>query len=89
MKISPAISVNKKFTAISDFWPPNGKEGSQNWDPVDAATPTLWLPRSWGDGGSKVNKEIGLAQVAEVHMKEMNSVSPEACIFPNTDCSIP
>jgi len=31
---------------------------------------------------AKVNEEENLPQIAEVHMKEMNSVSPEACIFP-------
>ena len=39
MKIYPAISVNKKCPVISDFWPPNVNEGSQNSDPADAATP--------------------------------------------------
>ena len=25
-------------------------------------------------------------QIAEVHMKRMNSVSPEACLFPYIEC---
>ena len=36
MKISPVLSRN--VTAISDFWPPNVNEGSQIFDPGDAAT---------------------------------------------------
>ena len=40
--ISPAISINKDVTAISDFRPPNVNEVSQKgnnaWDPRDGTT---------------------------------------------------
>ena len=42
--------------------------------------------RSWGNARSKVNKEQDWPQIAEVHMKGINLVSPEACIFPYTEC---
>ena len=32
-----------------------------------------------------MNKETGLAQIAEVHMKGMKLVSPETCIFTYID----
>ena len=39
-----------------------------------------------GDARSKVKKEAGWSQRAEVCVKAMNSVSPEACIYPHTEC---
>ena len=41
MKISPATLVNKKCQSLSDFWPPNVKEGSPACDPGDATTPPV------------------------------------------------
>ena len=65
-------------------------KGSPDCDPVDASTPERLL-KSRGNVRSshlpllKVNEEENLAQVAEVHKKGMNSVSPEACILPYTE----
>ena len=44
------------MSAISDFWPPNVNEGSQNCDPVDAAT---LYSDCWGDGEQKKPGEQG------------------------------
>ena len=70
---------------MSNFWPPNVNEGSQNCNPADAATPTviaeeLGKCKKQGEQGNRI-----WPQVAEVHIKEMNSGSPEACIFPYTE----
>ena len=60
-------------------------EGSQNCNPGDATTPTV-IAEELGE----CKKQDGHGnriwpQAAEVHMKEMNSVSPEAYIFPYTE----
>ena len=41
-------------------------------------------PPPSGEPGNRI-----WCQVAEVHVKGMNSVSPEACIFPYRECYIP
>ena len=48
MKISPAVSTNKKCHNHQRFLPPNVNEGSQNCDPADAAIP---LSDCWGARG--------------------------------------
>ena len=89
VKISPAILINKKInikqdvTAISGFWPPNVNEGSPHCNPLDSATPEL-IAEELGECKQQVKQDW--PQIAEVHMKEMNSVSPEACIFPYKEC---
>ena len=47
--------------------------------------PPTVIAEELGNAGSKVKKEIDWPQIAEVHMKGMNSVIPETCIFPNKE----
>ena len=56
-------------------------EGSQNCDPANVASRHSDF---WGTGECKKQGEQGQdwSQIAEVHMKGMNSASLEACIFP-------
>ena len=75
-------SSTRNVTAISDFWPPNVNEGSQNCDPANAATRNS---DCWGAGEmqeARWTRKQDWPQRAEVCMKGMNSASLEACIFP-------
>ena len=71
----PGLSVNK---------------GSQNCNPANAASLTMitevGVGRLGGRGNarSKMNEEARLAP--EIHVKGMNSVSLDVCIFPHIDC---
>ena len=59
MNICPAILV-RNVTAISDFCFPDVNEGSQNFDPSDAAP---CHSDCWGTGGMQEgNKETELSQ---------------------------
>ena len=49
------------------------------------ASPTV-IAEELGECKQQVSKETGLAQVTEVPTKGMNSMSPEACLFPSTEC---
>ena len=77
MKISPDILINKKWLNHQQFlaskceWSLSTLRVTPHGD-------------GWGTGGMQEASEEGssLAQIAEVHMKGMNSVSPEACTFP-------
>ena len=86
MKISSAISINKKCHGHQQFL-----ASKCEWELTKLRSrwrchAPCWLLRSWGKARSKVRKETGLAQTPEVHMKRMNSMSPEACILPS--CSV-
>ena len=96
--ISLSIWINKDITGINlQMWMGALKREHNAWDPADAATPHS---DCWRDGclrgeercenkkKKKKKKKKGhriLLQIAEVHMKGMNSVSPEACIFPHIE----
>ena len=75
MKISPAILI-QNVTAISDFWPPNVNESSPNCchSPI-VIDEELGECKMQGQQGNRISP-----QIAEVHMKGMNSVNPEPCI---------
>ena len=45
-----------------------------------------WLLRNWGNARSKWNKETGLVPDSRGAYSGMNSVSPEASIFPYIEC---
>ena len=66
MKISPAILINRRYTAIDDFCLPNVNKGSQT-DPADMATTTTSSPHHGdsrgvqGNARNKGNKKTGLA----------------------------
>ena len=86
MKISSAISINKKCHGHQQFL-----ASKCEWELTKLRSrwcchAPCWLLRSWGNARSKVRKETGLAQTPEVHMKRMNSMSPEAYILPS--CSV-
>ena len=89
MKIFPVISINKKshshqwFLASRCEWGLPKLRSSRCYQPIRGSL------RSWANARSKVNKEMGLAPEAEMHMKGRDSVSPEACIFPYSECKIP
>ena len=95
MKLSTAKSVNKKCHSHQRFLASKCECGLPKLNPSDAATRH---GDYWGPGGTQ-GAAIGhschylrwprkqdLAQIAEVHMKAMNSVSPEAWIFPYIQC---
>ena len=92
MKISPAISVNKKCHSHQWFLASKCNWGISKLTSRVCCHPPRWLLRSWGSTRSshlpllKVNKETGLFQVAEVLMKGTSPASPETCIFPNREC---
>lgn len=59
MKLSPChINKQDMSQSISDFWPPNGHEGSWN---CCHTPPPWWLLRSWENAESNRNKETRLA----------------------------
>ena len=74
---------------------PSVLSGFQMWirapqsDPVYATTPhgDCWrageIQKAWW------TRKQAWPQIAEVYVRGMNSVRPEACIFPNIECSIP
>ena len=51
---------------------------------IQQMLPTPMIAEALGE--CKKQGEQDCPQIAEVHMKGMNSVSPEACIFPYTEC---
>ena len=66
-------------------------EGSQNCNPADVAT--LQAPKVIAEKLGECKKQQcarkqGWPQIAEVHMKGMNSVSPKAYIFPYLEYQI-
>ena len=67
---------------ISDFWPPNVNEGSPNSDPADAASRLGDCRGAGGMPEARCRRKQDWPKIAEVHENGMNSVSPEACIFP-------
>ena len=89
MKLSPAILINKK--CHSHHWFLISK---YEW-----GLPKLWsrgccYPHSdcWGAGGiqkARWARKQDWPKIAEVHMKGMSSVSPEAFIFPDIEGWIP
>lgn len=89
--ISPAISMNKDATVISDFKLPNVNEGSPKGTQGLQSrrcchAPVVIAEELAGGGGGRWDmrnqKNRIWPQIAEVHMKGMNSASSEACIFP-------
>ena len=85
MKISPATLINKKWH--SDFRPPNVNERSQAT--IQPGRCCHSHSDCWGVGGmqeARWTRKQDWPQTAEVHVKGMNSVSPEACIFPYIEC---
>ena len=75
MEISPAILI-RNGTAISDFWSPNVNESSPNYcHSCIVIDEELVECKIEGQQGILISP-----QIAEVHMKGMNSVNPEACI---------
>ena len=90
-----AVTVHSDFGAREEeichcfqlfpIYLPNVNEGSQNFNPVDAAS---LHGDCWGTGrireARETRKQDG-PQIAEAHMKGMSSVSLEACIFLYTE----
>ena len=89
--IFPAVSVNKDVTIISDFSLPNVKfwtvraprKERNTYPPGDIRLQPL---------PTVSTEELGMwknpgywPQIAEMHMKEMISVSPDSCIFAYTE----
>ena len=98
MKISPDTLINKKWHRHQRFLASKCQREIPSCNPTWQMLPLpQWLLRSWGGMQEAVICHLGqlrwtkkgLLQIAEVHMKGMNSRSPEACIFPYTECSIP
>ena len=54
--------------------------------PVDAAAPKSDRRGAGGMQEARRTMKQEGPQIAEVHMKGMNLVSPEACIFPYLEC---
>jgi len=54
--------------------------------PVDAATRNSDRRGAGGMQEARRTMKQEWPQIAEVHMKGMNLVSPEACIFPYLEC---
>ena len=61
MKISPAISINKKCHSHQWFPAFKCEGGLPKLGSSGCCQPHLWLLRSWGDARSKVSKETGFA----------------------------
>ena len=61
MKISPAISINKECHSQQWFLASRCQRGLPKLRSSRCCHSTGWLPRSWGNARSKVNKETGLA----------------------------
>ena len=61
MKISPAISINKKCHSHQWFLAFKCEGGPPKLGSSGCCHPHLWLLRSWGDVRSKVSKETGFA----------------------------
>ena len=95
MKLSTAKSVNKKCHSHQRFLASKCECRIPKLNPADATTRH---GDCWGPGGTqggaignshhylRWTRKQDLAQIAEVHMKAMNSVSPEAWIFPYIQC---
>ena len=83
--ISPAMSINKDVTAISDFRPPNVNELSQKgnnaWDPSDGAT-TYGDCSGAREGMWEIKTSVWWPQIIEMHIEEISSIIPDSCIFP-------
>ena len=82
MKISLAISINEKQPLLISGLQMrmSAPETVIQWM-LPLLPPTV-IVEELGNAGSKVKKETGWPQIAGIHMKGRNSVSPEACIFP-------
>ena len=95
MKVTTAKSVNKKCHSHQRFLASKCECRLPKLNPADATTRH---GDCWGPGGTqggaignshhylRWTRKQDLAQIAEVHMKAMNSVSPEAWIFPYIQC---
>ena len=92
--VFPAISVNKYVTVISDTCPqkckflsPRHNQEGEQYLPNMAAIRLQPLPMVSTEElkllKKKKKKKTGnWPQIAEMHMKEVISVSPDSCIFP-------
>ena len=86
---SPDISINKKCHSHQQFLASKYEWGLPKLQSSRCCHPPQWLPRSSGNEAARWTRKQDWPQTAEVLMKGMNSVSPEACIFPYTECWIP
>ena len=94
MKISPAILTNRRYHSHQGFLPSKCKWGlskcSQNWSSRYCHyhhLPTTVIPEEFrGMQETRETRKQDWPQIAEVHMKGMDSVSQGACIFPYTEC---
>ena len=79
--VFPAILVNKAVTAISDFRTSECKFLSPEgvWKGEQCLMPAI---QQLLDATTKTQEARRRPQIAEIHMKGMISVSPDACIFP-------
>ena len=78
--VFPAVSVNRAVTIISDSSPP-GQSGRRisAWSGSHQAVATPYR-ENWRT--HDVNNHRILAQIAEMNMKGVISVSPDSCVFP-------
>lgn len=83
MKISPAILIKRNVTTISDFWPPTVNGSSQT---VILLPPSVVITKELRECRVRWPRKQDWPQIAVVHMNEMNSVSPGACVFPHIKC---
>ena len=86
MKISPAILINKKCHSHQRFLASKYEWELPKLRSSRCCHTPRWLLRNWGNARSKGTKKQVWLQIAEIPMKGMNSMSPEACIFPDTEC---
>ena len=94
MKISPAILTNRRYHSHQGFLPSKCKwrlsKCSQNWSSRYCHyhhLPTTVIPEEFrGMQETRETRKQDWPQIAEVHMKGMDSVSQGACIFPYTEC---